>query len=220
MPTFPQVLGLHILAAGAAPCGFIYKSEWWGRRAPRSGKGEACGTTCRVKQRCALSRGGHGARAPEAEGPGLHGQNPETELTPPGRRQGLGGRTPPTPPRLWLPSSRSAHLGCHQSPPHGQLPRARVCRGRHSSPPAARPPGLSPGLRARTWREALSQCCLGKGPRPQGRARLVLTLIWPCSSGGPWGGRGAWGEGHGPRCRHRLGSTRRRAWYLGPVLAP
>lgn len=63
MPTFPQVLGLHILAAGAAPCGFIYKSEWWGRRAPRSGKGEACGTTCRVKQRC--------ASAGEAMGPEL-----------------------------------------------------------------------------------------------------------------------------------------------------
>ena len=41
MPTFPQVLGLHILAAGAGPCGFINKSERWGRRATGSGKGEA-----------------------------------------------------------------------------------------------------------------------------------------------------------------------------------
>ena len=71
MPTFPQVLGLHILTAGAGPCGFIYKSEWWGRRAPRSGKGEACGTTCshtetRPQQGRSWGQdsGGRGARAP------------------------------------------------------------------------------------------------------------------------------------------------------------
>ena len=79
-------------------------------------------------------------------GPGLRGQNPEPDLTPPGRRRGLGGRTPLTPPWLWPPGSNSAHLGRRQSLPHGQLPRARVCRGHRLSPPAARPPGLSPGL--------------------------------------------------------------------------
>ena len=171
-----------------------------------------------VTQKRALSRAGHGARAPEAVGPGLCGQNPETDLTPPGRRQGLGGRTPLTLPRLWPPGPNSAHLGCRQSPPHGQLPRARVCRGHRLSPPAARPPGLSPrlswnlegGLESVPLREGAEAPRQGPTPNP-----CLATQLWGAlggvrgmglCAGTGWAPRG--GE-HGAQalCWPRDGST-------------
>lgn len=108
--------------------------------------------------------------AGEAMGPGLRGQNPETELTPPGCRQGLGDRTPPIPPRLWPPAPtppRSAHLGHRQSPPHGQLPRARVCQGCRSSPPSAHPLGLFPGQEPEPGGKPRVSAARGQGQGPK-----------------------------------------------------
>lgn len=187
MPTFPQVLGLHILAAGAAPCGFIYMSEWWGGRAPRSGKGEACGTTCRVKQRCALSRGGHGARAPEAEGPGLHGQNPETELTPPGHRQGLGGRTPPTPPPALASQLLLSSPGMPPIPASWPAAEGTSLQGATLVPARCAPARSVPGAESQNLEEGLESVPLGEGAEAP---RQGPTCPNPCLAVQLWGALG------------------------------
>lgn len=61
---------------------------------------------------------------------------------------------------------------------------------------------------------------LGEGPRPCGRARLVLTLIWPCSSWGALGGAGAWGEGMGLGAGTGWAPDEEESMVPGPCAGP
>lgn len=130
MPTSSRrFLGSHILAAGAAPCGFIYKSEWWGRRALALGKG--CGTTCRVKLGCASAGGGHGARARR-----LRGQDSmaKPRADSPGRRQDWEAGLPRPHPGSGFPAPAQLTWDA-TNPHHGQLPRAQSAGATPPSPP-------------------------------------------------------------------------------------
>lgn len=108
--------------------------------------------------------------AGEAVGPGLHGKNPETELTPPGCRQGLGGRTPPIPPRLWPPGPLLSSPGTPPIPASRPAAEGTSLQGVPLVPALCTPAGSVSRARAGTWREASGQCCSGTGRRPQDRA--------------------------------------------------
>lgn len=126
-------------------------------------------------------------------GPGLHGQNPETELTPPGHRQGLGGRTPPTPPPALASQLLLSSPGMPPIPASWPAAEGTSLQGATLVPARCAPARSVPGAESQNLEEGLESVPLGEGAEAP---RQGPTCPNPCLAVQLWG---ALGDGHGVR---------------------